>query len=317
MDVVLAPRTGFSLQSPVIAASGTFGYGTEFASRTDLSGLGALVCKGTTRQPRAGNEPLRMTETAAGMLNAIGLQNIGVEAVVREKAPLWSTWKVPVLVNVSGTSVEDYVGVTALLDGVPGVAGIELNISCPNIKEGGVAFGVDARMAGEVTQAVREATRLPLLVKLSPNVRDIQEIALAVEEAGADAISLINTVYGMAIEAGRRRPLLANGSGGLSGPAIKPLALYLVYQVAQAVAVPIVGLGGIMTAVDAIEFLLAGASAIAVGTLLLVDPTAWRDLNEGIEAWCKREGVRRLEEVVGAANPQYRGRAGELRLTGS
>ncbi len=317
MDVVLAPRTGFSLQSPVIAASGTFGYGTEFASQNDLSGLGALVCKGTTRQPRAGNEPLRMAETAAGMLNAIGLQNIGVEAVVRDKAPVWSTWSVPILVNVSGVSIDEYVAVTALLDRVPGVAGIELNISCPNVKEGGVAFGTNPRMAAEVTRAVRATTALPLLVKLSPNVRDIQEVALAVEGAGADAISLINTVYGMAIDAGRRRPLLANGSGGLSGPAIKPLALYLVYQVAQAVSVPVVGLGGIMTAEDAIEFLLAGASAIAVATLLLVDPTAWRDLDKGIEAWCQREGVRRLQEVIGAANPQYKGRTGELPLTGS
>jgi len=258
-----------------------------------------------------------MAETAAGMLNAIGLQNIGVEAVVRDKAPVWSTWSVPILVNVSGVSIDEYVAVTALLDRVPGVAGIELNISCPNVKEGGVAFGTNPRMAAEVTRAVRATTALPLLVKLSPNVRDIQEVALAVEGAGADAISLINTVYGMAIDAGRRRPLLANGSGGLSGPAIKPLALYLVYQVAQAVSVPVVGLGGIMTAEDAIEFLLAGASAIAVATLLLVDPTAWRDLDKGIEAWCQREGVRRLQEVIGAANPQYKGRAGELPLTGS
>jgi dihydroorotate dehydrogenase (NAD+) catalytic subunit len=258
-----------------------------------------------------------MVETTAGMLNAIGLQNIGVEAVVRDKAPVWATWLVPVLVNVSGSTIEEYVETTSLLDGVPGVAGIELNVSCPNVKEGGVAFGTNAGMVAAVTRAVREVTGLPLVVKLSPNVREIQEIALAVQSAGADAISLINTVYGMAVDARRRRALLSTGSGGLSGPAIKPLALYLVYQVAQAVSVPIVGLGGIMTAEDAIEFLLAGATAVAVGTLLLVDPEGWKGVSQGIEAWCAREGVRKLDEIIGAANPQYKGRAGELQLTGS
>lgn len=314
---MLAPRTGFALRNPVIAASGTFGYGTEYASRMDLSGLGAVVSKGTTRHPRTGNQPLRLAETPAGMINAIGLQNIGVEAVVRDKAPVWSGWSVPVLVNVSGTSTDDYVDIVQLLDRVAGVSGIELNISCPNVKEGGVLFGTHPRLAAEVTRAVRNATSLPLVVKLSPNVTDIREIARAVEDAGADAISLINTVYGMAVDVKRREPLIANGYGGLSGPAIKPLALYLVHSVAQVVSIPIVGLGGVMTAGDAIEFLLAGASAVGVATLLLLDPDGWRPLATGLEAWCRQEGVKTLSEIIGAANPGFKGRTGELKLTGS
>ena len=318
MEVTIAPRTGLRLTSPVIAASGTFGYGTEFAAGQDLSGLGALVCKGTTREPRTGNEPLRMTETAAGMLNAIGLQNVGVEALIAEKAPIWATWDVPVLVNVSGTSIEDYSVIVSRLDGVPGVAGIELNISCPNVREGGVEFGLDPRLAAEVTRAARAVTQLPLIVKLSPNAVDIRRIAAAVEEAGADAISLINTVYGMAIDIGRRSPALSTVSGGLSGPAIKPLALHLVYQVAQAVSVPVIGIGGIMTTSDAIEFILAGSTAVGLATALLVDPLSWRDVVAGIALWCDREGVKRLDEIVGAANPGFRAKrnAGELRLAG-
>ena len=314
---MIAPRTGFRLKSPVIAASGTFGYGTEFAARSDLSGLGAIVCKGTTRHPRTGNPPLRLAETPAGMLNAIGLQNIGVEAVIRDKAPVWSGWQVPVLVNVSATSTDEYVEIVRLLDRVPGVAGIELNISCPNVKEGGVAFGIDARMAAGVTAAVRVATEMPLVVKLSPNVTDIRAIASAVEGAGADAVSLVNTVFGMAVDVGRREPLMTNVYGGLSGPAIKPLALYQVYSVAQEVSIPIVGVGGIMSADDALEFLLAGASAVGVATLLLVDPQGWRRLDEGLNAWCDREGVRSLSQVIGGANPGFKGRTGELELTGS
>ncbi len=316
VEVILTPRTGLRLKNPVIAASGTFGYGIECAAKNDISGLGAVICKGTTRQARTGNQPLRLTETAAGMLNAIGLQNIGVDAVVRDKAPLWAALDLPFLVNVSGTTVEDYADIVARLDGVPGVAGIELNISCPNVKEGGVAFGTDSRMAAEVTRAVRDVTDLPLMVKLSPNVSDIRPIASAVEEAGADAISLVNTVYGMAIDARHRRPLMPSVTGGLSGPAIKPLALYLVYQVAQEVSVPIVGLGGILRAEDAIEFLLAGATAVAVGTALMLDPTSWRNVVAGIDQWCRREGVHDLAEITGAANAGYKKRAGEVSLTG-
>jgi dihydroorotate dehydrogenase (NAD+) catalytic subunit len=317
MNVTLGPRTGLHLNSPVIAASGTFGYGTEYASTGSFSGLGAIVCKGTTRQPRTGNEPLRLTETAAGMLNAIGLQNIGIEALIREKAPIWATWDVPVLVNVSGNSINECAEMAAMLDGVAGIAGIELNISCPNVKEGGVAFGTDPPMAASVTAAVRRETSLPLMVKLSPNVTDIRPIALAVESSGADAISLINTVFGMAVDTRRRAPLITQGYGGLSGPAVKPLALYLVHQVAQTVSIPIVGIGGIMSGADAVEFLLVGASAVAVATLLLVDPSGWRLVNEEIETWCRHERVGDLREIIGTANRRYKGRAGERWLTGS
>lgn len=322
MNTILAPRTGFSIQNPVIAASGTFGYGTDFASRMDISGLGALVCKGTTRLPRTGNQPIRLTETAAGMLNSIGLQNIGIEAVVAEKAPIWATWAVPVLVNVSGTSVEDYVDIVSRLEGVNGISGIELNISCPNVKEGGVQFGVDARLAQQVTEAVRSSTSLPLVVKLSPNVSDIRRIAAAVESGGADAISLINTVYGMAIDRDRRSPVLGNTWGGLSGPAIKPLALYLVHQVAQEVSVPIIGIGGIMTGSDGIEFLLAGAAAVQMGTALMLNPGSWGEVVRGMEHWCRQQGVKDLKEIIGAANSGFRDLAvkeetGALHVAGS
>lgn len=306
MKVTIAPRTGLTLKNPVIAASGTFGYGVEFAARMNISGLGAIVCKGTTREPRAGNPPVRLTETPAGMLNAIGLQNVGVEAVVREKAPVWAGWDVPVLVNVSGSTVDEYTDIVAHLNGVPGVAGVELNISCPNVKEGGVAFGIDSRLASEVTGAVRQATELPLVVKLSPNVTDIRPIAATVEEAGADAVSLVNTVYGLAMDRNHRCPSLSNITGGLSGPAIKPYALYLVYQVAQVVSVPVIGIGGILSADDAVDYLLSGATAVEVGTALMLDPTSWQSIVRGLEDWCRREGVREIPEIVGAANPGFR-----------
>jgi dihydroorotate dehydrogenase (NAD+) catalytic subunit len=319
MKVMIAPRTNLSVRNPVIAASGTFGYGTEFAAKSDLSGLGAVVCKGTTRLPRTGNEPLRMVETAAGMLNSIGLQNVGIDAVISEKAPIWSTWRVPVFVNVSATSIDDYRYMASRLERVPGVAGIELNISCPNDREGGVMFGSHPRLAAEATEAVRKATTLPLVVKLSPNVSDIGTIAAAVEAAGADAISLINTLYGMAIDVGRRRPALEPVSGGLSGPAVKPHALHLVYEVAQHVAIPVIGIGGIMSARDALEFLMAGATAIQMGTALLIDPTAWKSVVLGLDAWCQDQGVASITDIVGAANPRFRGvnrTAGEKNLAG-
>ncbi|HEX6507086.1 MAG TPA: dihydroorotate dehydrogenase [Chloroflexota bacterium] len=308
MDLTLVPRSNLHLKSPVIAASGTFGYGTEFASHADVNGLGAIICKGTTRLPRTGNEPLRLVNTPAGMLNAIGLQNIGVDAVADEKAPQWARMDVPVLVNVSGVSVEDYCEIARRLDGVAGIAGIELNISCPNIREGGVMFGTDARMAAEVTAAVRAMTELPLLVKLSPNVTDIVPIACAVEQAGADVISLINTVYAMSIDRRHREPAFANVTGGLSGPAVKPLALYLVYAVAAAVQVPVVGIGGIMSADDALEFMMAGASAVQLGTALLLNPTIWREVVADLQRWQTREGISNLQEIVGAANPDYKGK---------
>jgi len=300
-----------------MTASGTFGYGTEFAERQSLSGLGAVVCKGTTRLPRTGNEPLRMIETSAGMLNAIGLQNIGVEAVVRDKAPIWTSWQVPVIVNVSGTTVEEYVEVISQLNGVAGVAGIELNVSCPNVREESVMFGADERLLRDVTAAARKATVLPLVVKLSPNVADIRRLAAAVEGEGADAVSLINTVYGMAMDRRRRGPSLTSGSGGISGPAIKPLALYLVSEVAQAVSIPVIGVGGIMTGLDAVHFILAGATAIQIGTALLIDPFCWREIVAEIEAWCRKEGVGDLTEVIGAGNSGFKRRAGELSPAGS
>ena len=316
MQVVIAPRTGLSLKNPVIAASGTFGYGIEYAERTDVSGLGAIVCKGTTREPRAGNPPLRMMETAAGMLNAIGLQNVGVDAVIAEKAPRWVNLGTPVLVNVSGNTVEEYREIARRLDGVPGVSGLEINISCPNVKEGGVAFGTDPHAAAGVTAAARAVTDLPMIVKLSPNVGDINEVAVAVEEAGADALSVANTDFGMAIDIERREPCLAAGTGGLSGPAIKPYHLYLVYRVAQAVSVPVIGIGGIMSARDAIEYMLAGATAVQVGTALLVDPSAWRGIAGGIEEWLRLQGIADPAGIVGAANAGFKGKTGEPRLAG-
>lgn len=309
MQVEIAPRTGLRLKNPVIASSGTLGYGDEFARRKSLSGLGAFISKGTTLRPRTGNPPMRLWETSAGMLNAIGLQNVGVEAVVRDKAPLWATWDLPVFVNVSGATTEEYVAVVRRLDGIPGVAGVELNVSCPNVKEGGVAFGTDEVLLREVTREVRAATCLPLIVKLSPNVANIQSIACAAQGSGADAISLINTVYGLAIDAQARKPALAVASGGLSGPAIKPIALHCVYQVAQAVSIPVIGYGGIMTASDAVEFILAGASAIGIATALLANPFCWREIAGGLQAWCRREGVSRIADIVGAANSGFIGPA--------
>ena len=316
MRTTIDRRTGLTLASPVMAASGTFGYGVEAAKRMNFRPLGAIVGKGTTRLPRTGNEPLRMETTPAGMLNTIGLQNIGVDAVIETMAPIWATWEVPVLVNVSGESVEEYVEIVSRLDGVAGIAGIELNVSCPNIRGGGEMFGSDARSAAEVTAAARAATSLPLVVKLTPAVSDIRPITAAVEQAGADALTLINTLPGMAIDSHRRLPSLAATSGGLSGPAIKPVALYHVYQAAQTVRIPIIGVGGILTADDAVEFILAGASAIQVGTALLLDPAAWQAIATGIEDWAQREGVTDLDHVIGAANPGYKGKAGEVNLAG-
>jgi len=316
MRTTIDRRTGLTLSSPVLTASGTFGYGVEAAGKVSFSGLGAIVSKGTTLQARTGNAPLRMETTAAGMLNTIGLQNVGVDAVVRKMAPVWATWETPVLVNVSAETLEEYAEVAGRLDGVPGVAGIELNVSCPNVHGGGGMFGSDARSAAAAAAAARRATALPLIVKLTPAVADIAPIAAAVEEEGADAVSLINTLPGMAIDVARRRPALAPGSGGLSGPAVKPVALYQVFRVAQTVSIPIVGIGGILNAADAIEFILAGAAAIEIGTALLIDPQAWRPIGAGIDAWAQREGVRDLSDVIGAANPAFKGKAGEVHLAG-
>ncbi|MCL5256640.1 MAG: dihydroorotate dehydrogenase [Chloroflexi bacterium] len=286
-----------------MAASGTFGFGREYANLIDIQRLGAIVSKGTTLRPRAGNKTPRIAETPAGMLNSIGLQNPGVRRVIREFAPVWETWKVPVIVNIAGDSVEEYAKVAGLLDEVPGVAGLELNISCPNVAAGGMAFGVDPLLAAEVTRAVRSATSLPLIVKLSPNAHDIVAVACAVVEAGANAVSLINTLVGMAIDVEARRPVLGNVVGGLSGPAVKPVALRMVYQVAGAVGVPVIGIGGISTARDALEFFMAGASAVQVGTANFVNPQAMIGIIDGLTSWMGSHGVEDLREVIGVARP--------------
>ncbi len=303
LAVQLAPqnRRGLLLANPVTAASGTFGYGTEYAEIIDIQRLGAIICKGTTLKPCSGNPQPRMVETVGGVLNSIGMENIGVDALIREKAPIWAGWSVPVIVNILGNSIEEYAEIARLLDGVAGVSGIEINISCPNVSAGGMEFGASPEAAAAATAAVRADTTLPLIVKLSPNVTDITEIAHAVIEAGADAISLINTLKGMAIDLASRRPVLGNISGGLSGPAIKPVALHMVYQVAREVRVPVIGCGGIASASDALEFILAGASAIQVGTATFANPRAPLDILEGIEDFMVKEGVHQLSELSGAA----------------
>jgi dihydroorotate dehydrogenase (NAD+) catalytic subunit len=303
--VDLAPKHPGSLvlQNPVMVASGTFGYGIEYGDVVDVERLGGICCKGTTLKPRAGNEPPRVTETPAGMLNSIGLQNPGVDAVIERYAPLWASWQVPVVVNVAGESIEDYVSVVRRLEGVPGVAGIELNISCPNVGKGGLQFAVDREAAAAVTAAVRRATDLPLLVKLSPNVADIRPIARAIEEAGADAISAINTLSGIAIDPRTGRPLLGNVYGGLSGPAIRPVALRVVYEVAQVVGIPIVAIGGISSLDDVLCYLAAGAVAVQVGTAIFADPDVPVRLVEELRAHCAERGLASHLSLVGTALP--------------
>jgi len=303
LSIQLAPKhqQGLLLTNPVMTASGTFGYGTEYSHMFDIQKLGAIVCKGTTLEPRDGNPQPRLAETACGMLNSIGLQNIGVKALIKEKAPLWASWRVPVIVNIAGETIDDYAKLAGELDGVAGISAIEVNISCPNVKVGGAEFGANPESAAKVTAAVKAATSLPVLVKLTPNTSNIAEVAISVAEAGADAISLINTLKGMAIDITRHRPLLGNTAGGLSGPAIKPVALYMVYEVAGAVDLPVIGCGGITTASDAIEFIMAGASAVQVGTASFANPRAPLDVLEGIEKFMEKEGVEDIAELIGAA----------------
>ncbi len=303
LSIELAPRNkrGLRLANPVMTASGTFGYGTEYAEIIDVQRLGAIVCKGTTLEPRPGNPQPRLVETAGGVLNSIGMENVGIEALIREKAPMWAGWRVPVIVNILGGSLADYAELAQRLDGVDGVSGIEVNISCPNVSAGGIEFGADPRAAAAATAAVRANTSLPVIVKLSPNVTDITAVACAVVEAGADAVSLINTIRGMAIDLALRRPVLGNVVGGLSGPAIKPVALRMVYEVAGAVEVPVIGCGGVVSARDALEFIMAGAGAVQVGTATFANPRAPLDVLEGIDEFLAKEGVSRLSEIVGAA----------------
>ncbi len=303
LSIQLAPknRHGLLLANPVMTASGTFGYGTEYSHLFDIQRLGAIVCKGTTLEPKDGNPQPRLVETASGLLNSIGLQNIGVNAIIKEKAPLWASWRVPVIVNIAGETIDEYAQLARKLDGVAGISAIEVNISCPNVKAGGAEFGTNPRSAAEVTAAVKAATSLPVLVKLTPNTSDIARVALAVAEAGADAISLINTLKGMAIDITSRKPPLGNITGGLSGPAIKPVALYMVYEVAGVVGVPLIGCGGITTATDAIEFIMAGASAIQVGTASFANPRAPLDVLEGIEQFMEKEGIKDIAKLIGVA----------------
>ncbi len=305
LSVDLAPNNPRELRiaNPVIAASGCFGYGTEYAGVIDIQRLGAFVSKGITPRPRSGNPMPRIAETPSGMLNAIGLQNPGIRGLVKKYPRIWEAWDVPVLVNISAESVEDYAEMAAILDEQPGVAGIEVNVSCPNIHAGGFCFGWDADMTAEVTRAVRAATTLPVMVKLSPGAVDIVSVAVAAEEAGADSLSLINTLVGMAIDVRRRRPVIANGTGGLSGPAVKPVAVRMVYQVAGAVRIPVVGMGGIIGLHDALEFFMAGASAVQLGTAIFVQPSAPIRLIDELAAWLWREGLTSISDIVGVANP--------------
>lgn len=288
------------LQNPVMTASGTFGYGREFESFVDLRRLGAIVVKGISFDPRSGNPPPRIVETACGMLNAIGLENVGVDRFLTEKLPYLSALGVPVIVNILGGSVEEYSRIAERLAGAPGVAAIEVNISCPNVKKGGVAFGADPKMAAAVTAAVKQSCKVPVIVKLSPNVTDVTLMARAVEEAGADGVSLINTLIGMAIDLKSRRPRLANVIGGLSGPAIKPVALRMVYQVAQVVNIPIIGIGGITSSEDAMEFMLAGASAVQVGTANFINPRASEDVLDGIATYVREQQLASVRDLIGA-----------------
>ncbi len=299
LSVQLAPK--LKLANPVMTASGTCGYGIELEDAFDVQKLGAIVCKATTLEPRAGNPQPRLAETASGMLNSIGWQNIGVQTLIKEKTPVWAKWRVPVLVNIAGFAVADYARLAAILDPVPGVSGIEVNISCPNVEAGGASFGCRPESAAAVTAAVRKATSLPVLVKLTADTDDIVAVARSVADAGADAVTLINTLKGMAIDIDHRRPVLGNVTGGLSGPAIKPVALWQVYQVAGAVRIPVIGCGGIMDGRDALEFIMAGATAVQVGSAGFANPRAPLDVLEEIEQFMQREGVDDINRLVGVA----------------
>ena len=301
VDLVSGGKRQLSLANPVMTASGTFGNGLEYQKSFDIQRLGAIVSKAITRKPRRGNVQPRIAETAAGMINSIGLQNIGLSAIIRDVAPVWETWQVPVVANIAGETLDDYAELASRLDSVAGVAAIEMNISCPNV-ESGLEFGVDPNAANEVTKAVRRRTDLPLIVKLTPNVTDIAGVASAIVDGGADALTLINTYPAMSIDVRSRRPALGWGAGGMSGPALKPIAVRLVYLVSQAVDVPIIGCGGITTGEDAVEFLLAGASAVQVGTATFRNPRAALDVLEGIEAYMRDEGVEDVSQLVGAAH---------------
>ena len=304
VDLSVEAARGLWLRNPVLTASGTFGQGVEYAELIDVGRLGAMVNKGTTPRARPGNPQYRIAETPAGILNSIGLENPGAEEVARKYGKIWAKLGVPVIVNVAGYSVDDYVFVVEALDGTAGVIAFELNVSCPNV-EGGMLFGSDPRLAAQVTRAVKDATDKPVIVKLTPNApKDVVAVAQACEEAGADGLTTINTVLGMRIDIAKRRPMLGTGSGGLSGPAIRPIAVHLTYQVAQVVSIPIIGAGGVTNASDALEFLMAGASAVQVGTATFADPTAPLTVIEGLAAYVRAQGLASIRDVIGAALPR-------------
>lgn len=291
---------GISLRNPIMTASGTFGYGEEFAEYVDLEKIGAMITKGLSLKPKAGNPTPRIVETTGGMLNAIGLQNVGIDAFIEKKLPFLRTVATPVIVNFFGNTLEEYAELAERLDKLPEVAALEINISCPNVKHGGIVFGTEPKAAYSVVKAVRDATIKPVIVKLSPNVTDIVEMAWACADAEADALSLINTLTGMAIDLASRRPVLANVTGGLSGPAVKPVALRMVWQVARAVKIPVIGIGGIMTGTDALEFMLAGATAVQVGTANFLNPSAAQRIAEEMEQYLIHHGINDVKELIGA-----------------
>ncbi len=290
---------GIRLKNPIMPASGTFGYGEEYAPYLDLNGLGAIVTKGLSLNPKAGNRTPRICETVSGMLNAIGLQNVGIDVFLKHKMPFLEQFNTPVIVNFFGNTQEEYAEVAARLEDIPGVAGLEMNISCPNVKHGGIVFGTDPKAAFSAVSVVRKRTTKPLIVKLTPNVTDIQVTARAAEDAGADALSLINTLTGMAVDVKTRKPRLANTIGGLSGPAIRPIAVRLVHQVVQAVKVPVIGIGGISRAMDALEFLIVGARAVQVGTANFIDPNAMATIINELEEYCLEEGIEDINDLIG------------------
>lgn len=291
---------GIRMRNPVMTASGTFGYGEEFSAYVNLEEIGAIITKGLSLKPKAGNPTPRIVETSGGMLNAIGLQNVGVEAFVTEKVPYLRNIDTPVIVNLFGNTLEEYGELAARLDRVAEVAGVEVNISCPNVKHGGIVFGTDPAAAYDVVKLVRDSTVKPVIVKLSPNVTDVVEMAKSCAGAGADALSLINTLTGMAVDLKKRRPVLANITGGLSGPAIKPVALRMVWQVAKAVNIPVIGIGGIMSATDALEFMLVGASAVQVGTANFLDPSVASTIAGEMEQYLAENGIASVKELIGA-----------------
>ncbi|MBF0119624.1 MAG: dihydroorotate dehydrogenase [Desulfobacterales bacterium] len=289
-----------TLKNPVMTASGTFGYGIEFEDLVDLEKLGAIIVKGLSLKPNKGNPPPRIVETQCGMLNSIGLENIGIESFINDKLPLLKKYNTPIFVNIYGKTIEEYIEISDIIDKISDISGIEVNISCPNVKAGGIAFGVDPNAAFQVISKIREKTTKFLMVKLSPNVSDIKAIAKSVENAGADAISLINTLTGMAIDIDKRTPKLANIIGGLSGPAIKPIALRMVWETVQAVKIPVVGIGGIITSNDALEFLIAGAKSIQIGTANFINPKATIDIIDGIEKFLIEKNINSITNIIGS-----------------